>query len=247
MSRHQTVAGLRSAGIGQHRRAPEPASKEYSCHFKFLICAPAFDPTALEGQRIQTIVEEIKCDCHMVIRARTVEDAELVLQADVAVGYVLLDWGKRGPQGKMDCLVSLIRKRGLDAPIVILFCCQRLKDIPVDVLQKAGRYMFLAEETRDFIAKNVISRPKRFAKTLRTPSFGALITYVEQGNQLWTCPGHNGGVFHARSPIGRIFVQHLGKAVFRDDPDNYVLVHEGPALATQEAAKILSTEQTWSC
>jgi hypothetical protein len=26
-----------------------------------------------------------------------------------------------------------------------------------------------------------------------------------------------------------------------------VLVHEGPALAAQEAAKILSAEQTWSC
>src|SRR5215831_18642606 len=40
---------------------------------------------------------------------------------------------------------------------------------------------------------------------------------------LWTCPGHNGGVFYGRSPIGRVFMEHLGEAVFRDDLDNSVL------------------------
>ena len=73
-------------------------------------------------------------------------------------------------------------------------------------------------------------------RRLKTPFFGALVDYAERGNQLWTCPGHNGGIFYNRSPIGRIFVEHLGEAVFRDDLDNSVLelgdllVHEGPAL-----------------
>ncbi len=51
------------------------------------------------------------------------------------------------------------------------------------------------------------------------PFFGALVDYAEEGNQLWTCPGHNGGVFYSRSPIGRVFMEHLGEAVFRDDLD----------------------------
>jgi ornithine decarboxylase len=87
---------------------------------------------------------------------------------------------------------------------------------------------------------------------LKTPFFGALVDYAEQGNQLWTCPGHNGGIFYNRSPIGRIFVEHLGEAVFRDDLDNSVLelgdllVHEGPALkAQQEAAQIFGAEKTY--
>ena len=40
---------------------------------------------------------------------------------------------------------------------------------------------------------------------------------------MWTCPGHNGGVFYSRSPIDRIFLEHLGEAIFRDDLDNSVL------------------------
>ncbi|HSS87162.1 MAG TPA: amino acid decarboxylase, partial [Reyranella sp.] len=81
---------------------------------------------------------------------------------------------------------------------------------------------------------------------------GALVDYAEEGNQLWTCPGHNGGVFYSRSPIGRVFMEHLGEAVFRDDLDNSVLelgdllVHEGPALrAQQEAAAIFGAEKTY--
>ena len=79
-----------------------------------------------------------------------------------------------------------------------------------------------------------------------------MVDYAEEGNQLWTCPGHNGGVFYNRSPIGRIFVEHLGEAIFRDDLDNSVLelgdllVHEGPALRAQkEAAKIFGAERTY--
>ncbi len=225
---------------------------EYSRHFKFLICAPVFNPADLEGQRLHAIASEIERDGYGVIQARKVDDAELVIRTDAAVGCVLLDWGRRGPQGKMAGLVTLIRKRGLDMPIIILVRHQRLEDIPVDVLREADGYVFLAEETPDFIAKNLISRLRQYAATLKTPFFGALVDYAEEGNQLWTCPGHNGGVFYARSPIGRIFVQHLGEAVFRDDLDNSVLdlgdllTHEGPALAAQqEAAKIFGAERTY--
>jgi ornithine decarboxylase len=225
---------------------------EYSRHFKFLICAPAFDPADLEGQRLQAIRCEIERDGYGVIQARKIDDAELVIQTDAAVGCVLLDWGKRGPQGKMAGLVTLIRKRGLDMPIIILVRRQRLEDIPVDVLREADGYVFLAEETPDFIAKNLISRLRQYAETLKTPFFGALVDYAEEGNQLWTCPGHNGGVFYGRSAIGRIFLQHLGEAVFRDDLDNSVLdlgdllTHEGPALAAQQAAaKIFGAERTY--
>ena len=87
---------------------------------------------------------------------------------------------------------------------------------------------------------------------MKTPFFGELVDYAEEGNMLWTCPGHNGGVFYSRSPIGRIFVEHLGEAIFRDDLDNSVLelgdllTHEGPALRAQkEAAKIFGAERTY--
>jgi ornithine decarboxylase len=220
--------------------------------FTFLFCAPAFEAEALEGQRLDEIIQAIGRMGFQVVRARRVEDAEIAVQTDAAIGCMVVDWGKKGLEGKAAALINLMRRRGLEMPIVILVRRKRLEDIPVEVLDYIDGYIFLAEETPEFIARNLVSRLRHYAETLKTPFFGALVDYAEQGNQLWTCPGHNGGIFYNRSPIGRIFVEHLGEAVFRDDLDNSVLelgdllVHEGPALkAQQEAAAIFGAEKTY--
>ncbi|HEX3348387.1 MAG TPA: Orn/Lys/Arg decarboxylase N-terminal domain-containing protein, partial [Acetobacteraceae bacterium] len=225
---------------------------QFERRFKFLICAPSFPAGDMEGQRLDQIIAEIERIGFQCVRARDDDDAELVIRTDAALGCVVLDWGKRGPQGKMAALVSFIRKRGLDVPIIILVRRQRFEDIHADVLHEADGYVFIGEETPEFIAKNLSSYLRHYAETLRTPFFGALLDFAEHGSQLWTCPGHNGGVFYRRSPIGRIFVEHLGDAVFRDDLDNSVLdlgdllIHEGaPLEAQREAAKIFGAERTY--
>jgi len=220
--------------------------------FTLLVCAPAFPPDDLEGVRVHQITTEVEKLGFEVVRARRIEDAEIAVQTDAAIGCILVDWGKGGLEGKTTSLINLMRRRGLEMPIVILVRRKRFEDVPVEIMDFIDGYVFLAEETPEFIAKSLVSRIKQYAETLKTPFFGALVDYAEQGNQMWTCPGHNGGVFYNRSPIGRIFVEHLGEAVFRDDLDNSVLelgdllVHEGPALkAQQEAAVIFGAEKTY--
>src|SRR6516165_543560 len=186
------------------------------------------------------------------MRIAGIEDAEIAVKTDAAIGCMMVDWGKKGLEGKTAALINLMRRRGLDFPIILLIRNKRFEDLPVEVLDFIDGYVFISEETPPFIAKNLISRLKQYAETLKTPFFGALVDYAEEGNQLWTCPGHNGGVFYSRSPIGRIFVEHLGEAIFRDDLDNSILelgdllTHEGPALkAQQEAATIFRAERTY--
>ncbi|WP_315832033.1 Orn/Lys/Arg decarboxylase N-terminal domain-containing protein [Bradyrhizobium prioriisuperbiae] len=224
----------------------------YFQRFTFLFSAPVFDADDLEGLRLQQIMAAIEQMGFQVVKARRTEDAEISVQTDAAIGCMVVDWGKKGLEGKTASLINLMRRRGLEMPIVLLVRRKRFEDIPVEVLDFIDGYIFLAEETPEFIAKNLVSRLKQYAETLKTPFFGALTDYAEEGNQLWTCPGHNGGIFYSRSPIGRIFMEHLGEAVFRDDLDNSVLelgdllVHEGPALQAQkEAAAIFGAEKTY--
>ncbi|HWE73784.1 MAG TPA: Orn/Lys/Arg decarboxylase N-terminal domain-containing protein [Stellaceae bacterium] len=225
---------------------------EYSKRFTFLFATPTFDVDDLEGVRFNHIIDEIERSGFEVVRARKLEDAEIAVQTDAAIGCMVVDWGKKGLEGRTSALINLMRRRGLDFPIILLIRHKRFEDLPVEVLDFIDGYVFLSEETPAFIAKNLVSRLKQYADTLKTPFFGALVDYAEEGNQLWTCPGHNGGVFYSRSPIGRVFMEHLGEAVFRDDLDNSVLdlgdllTHEGPALQAQkEAAKIFGAEKTY--
>ncbi|GGC59568.1 Orn/Lys/Arg decarboxylase N-terminal domain-containing protein [Chelatococcus reniformis] len=225
---------------------------DYFRRFTFLFSTPSFDPDDLEGVRFNQIIAEIERSGFETVQARKLEDAEIAVQTDAAIGCMVVDWGKKGLEGKTAALINLMRRRGLDFPIILLIRRKRFEEVPVEVLDFIDGYIFLSEETPAFIAKNLISRLKQYAETLKTPFFGALVDYAEEGNQLWTCPGHNGGMFYSRSPIGRVFMEHLGEAVFRDDLDNSVLdlgdllTHEGPALAAQkEAAKIFGAEKTY--
>jgi arginine/lysine/ornithine decarboxylase len=225
---------------------------DYFKRFNFLFAMPTFEADDLEGIRLNQIVDEIERSGFEVVKARKLEDATIAVQTDAAIGCMVVDWGKKGLEGKTAALINLMRKRGLDFPIILLIRRKRFEDVPVEVLDFIDGYVFLSEETPPFIAKNLISRLKQYAETLKTPFFGALVDYAEEGNQLWTCPGHNGGVFYSRSPIGRVFMEHLGEAVFRDDLDNSVLdlgdllTHEGPALQAQkEAAQIFGAEKTY--
>ena len=224
----------------------------FSQRFSFLFSAPSFDADDLEGLRVQQIMAAIERLGFQIVRARRMEDAEIAVQTDAAIGCLVVDWGKKGLEGKAASLINLMRRRGLEMPIVLLVRRARFEDVPVEVLDFIDGYVFLAEETPEFIARNLVSRLTQYAETLKTPFFGALVDYAEEGNQLWTCPGHNGGVFYSRSPIGRIFKEHLGDAIFRDDLDNSILelgdllTHEGPALRAQkEAATIFKAERTY--
>src|SRR5271156_4963170 len=237
---------------GAPRRSDLVPTMNYFQRFTFLFSAPTFDADDLEGLRFNQIIAAIERMGFQVTKARRLEDAEIAVQTDAAIGCMVVDWGKKGLEGKTASLINLMRKRGLEMPIMILVRRKRFEDIPVEVLDFIDGYVFLAEETPEFIAKNLVSRLKQYAETLKTPFFGELVDYSEEGNQLWTCPGHNGGIFYSRSPIGRIFVEHLGEAIFRDDLDNSVLelgdllTHEGPALAAQkEAAAIFGAEKTY--
>src|ERR1700733_8549097 len=213
----------------------------FAQRFTFLFAAPTFESEDLEGLRVQQIIAAIQRLGFQVVRAPRIEDAELAVQTDAAIGCLVVDWGKKGLEGKSASLINLMRRRG-----------RRFEDVPVEVLDFIDGYVFLAEETPEFIARNLVSRLTQYAETLKTPFFGALADYAEQGNQLWTCPGHNGGIFYSRSPIGRIFMEHLGEAIFRDDLDNSIielgdlLTHEGPALIAQkEAAAVFGAEKTY--
>src|SRR4051812_2212057 len=116
------------------RRPCRSLPMEYARRFKLLVCAPNFDETDLEGARLREILQRIEGSGYAVTRARRDDDAELVIRTDAALGCIIVDWGKKGLQGKSAALISLVRKRGLDVPIIVLVRRHRLEDIPVEVL-----------------------------------------------------------------------------------------------------------------
>lgn len=224
----------------------------FEAMFRFLFVIDSDAMGDIEQQYLAGIRTGITARDVRVSNAANLEDAMLAVTADASIGGILVEWGGDTKFGDVSAFIKMVRHRGLEMPIFLLTRRHKLQDIHADTLRMISGYVFTAEDTPEFIAKNLVDHLVRYAESLKTPFFGAMVDYAEQGNQLWTCPGHNGGVFYRKSPIGNIFVQHMGEAVFRNDLDNSVvelgdlLTHEGPAQqAEAEAAKIFGAERTY--
>jgi DNA-binding response OmpR family regulator len=85
-----------------------------------LFAAPAFDADDLEGVRFNQIISEIERSGFEVIKAHRLEDAEIAVKTNSASGCMVVDWGKKGLEGKTAALINLMRRRGLDFPIILL-------------------------------------------------------------------------------------------------------------------------------
>ena len=107
--------------------------------------------------RVEEIIAAIEKSGFSVVRARRLEDAEIAVQTDAAIGCMVVDRGKKGLEGKTASLINLMRRRGLDFPIIMLVRRKRFEDIPVEVLDFIDGWVFLAEETPELIAKNLVS------------------------------------------------------------------------------------------
>ena len=224
----------------------------YDQMFGFLFCCALPFPAALASSRLQRIVDELTRLGYGTTITATPAAACSAIRSDAAMGTVLVEWSLTESEAEVETFVRFVRERGLDVPIFILVERHLLQEIPVTVLGQVTGYIFVEEDTPEFVARNLVSHLRTYVDSLKTPFFGAMVDYAEQANQMWTCPGHNGGVFYQKSPIGRAFVKHMGEAIFRNDIDNSVtelgdlLVHEGPALAAEKAAaRIFGADRTY--
>lgn len=224
----------------------------FETHFRVLICSELLDTDSTDAVHLRDIADHLMQLGFSTVYAHSTEDGEAAIQSDAAFGCLLFDWGDAVWQAHVKAIITKLRLRGMVAPIFVLVRRHLFSEIPTEILEQVTGTIFLFEDMPDFIAKNLSSHIEIYAQTLKTPFFGALVDYADAGNQMWTCPGHNGGIFYWKSPIGRLFVEHLGEAIFRNDIDNSVvemgdlLTHEGPALrAEREAAAIFGAERTY--
>lgn len=220
--------------------------------FRFLFAVETADRSMTEKRHLDGITEAIVARNFSITFTSDLADAMEAVTADAAIGCILVEWGASAAFGEVEDFIGWVRDRGLEMPILLLTRRHKFQEIGANALRHVAGYVFAGEDTPEFIAKNLIDHLARYAESLKTPFFGAMVDYAEQGNQLWTCPGHNGGVFYRKSPIGHAFVEHLGEAVFRNDLDNSVvelgdlLVHEGPARRAEiAAAEIFGAERTY--
>ncbi|HHS7462600.1 TPA: ornithine decarboxylase SpeF [Salmonella enterica] len=124
--------------------------------------------------------------------------------------------------------------------------------VPPEYLSRISGVFEYNESRAAFYGRQLETAANHYETQLRPPFFRALVDYVNQGNSAFDCPGHQGGEFFRRHPVGNQFVEYFGETLFRSDLCNAdvamgdLLIHEGaPCIAQQHAAKIFNADKTY--
>ncbi len=197
------------------------------------------------GQENQFVADIIERDLDFDTRVVADDQVEEAIRGGADCGAIVVS------RASAEAAIKAREERGLRMPIFLL--SRRKEETFLASYLKSLHGVVIADlETRDFYEKRLLAAIESYAESLLTPFFGALMSYDYDANRSWACPGHQGGQMFMRHPVGRLFFQHMGENIFRDDICNAMvslgdlLIHEGPALnAQQSAAKVFGSDRTY--
>ena len=195
------------------------------------------------------------CD---VVRSLSFEDGHAIVGFDASLRAVLVNWhlGADGKAGQKEAaaLLEKLRVRQPKVPVFLTADRKLLKgSITLEVAEMIDEFVWLLEDTADFVAGRVMAAIERYRAQLLPPYARALALYSQLREHSWSAPGHQGGIAFTKLPAGRAFFDFLGENVFRIDMGiergalGSLLDHTGVVAESEKyAARVFGAHRSYS-
>lgn len=189
-----------------------------------------------------------------VIVSETPLDARAVIASDPELQGVLLHYNEDDEQcpSKLCNILLDLRSRNHEVPVFLLSNRYKASAVPSDILDKVSDFIWILEDTSDFIAGRILAAAERYREFVLPPMFKALAEFSKVHEYSWHTPGHTGGTGFLKSPAGRAFFNFFGEPVFRSDLSISVgelgslLDHSGPIGESEKyAARVFGADRTY--
>ena len=186
-----------------------------------LIIDDEFSDASAAGDALRALISALEELEVGAITAASYEDGWQRFLADPSIGCVVVDWDltQQRTDGShlVTVLIQSIRRRNEAIPILLATDRLGVEAIPVAILGAIDGYIWVSEDTPDFMAGRIRRQIEHYVTQLTPPFFRALSQYAHEYHYAWHTPGHMGGVAFLRSAAGRQFFDFYGENVFRAD------------------------------
>jgi len=201
-----------------------------------LIATDELNDQTADGRAFRALVEELASRNVEVVTSTSADDARAVVASDAAIQCVLLDWDLESGMAHEAAasVLAEIRSRNARVPIFLLADRSSVSSMSAEVLQNADDFIWMLEDTTNFIAGRIVAAIQRYRDQILPPMFSALVRFAATHEYSWHTPGHAGGTAFLKSPVGRAFFDFFGESVLRSDLSISVaelgslLDHSGP-------------------
>jgi arginine decarboxylase len=211
-----------------------------------------------QGRAIQRIIDGLKLFGIRIGEVASPADARAAFAALPELECILINWNLGGDtERKHKETAELIHEiRRLNETIPIFLMAEPPKEstkaLSLDLVRQINEYVWVMEDTPEFIAGRITAAAKRYQDRLLPPFFGEMVRFSRDFEYSWHTPGHAGGTAFRKSPSGRAFFNFFGEQLFRSDLSISVgelgslLDHSGPVgEAEKYAAKVFGADMTY--
>lgn len=189
-----------------------------------------------------------------VIVSDTPQDARSVIASDPTIQCVLLNYDETDEQcpSKLCKILQELRTHDENLPVFLMSNRYKASAIPSDILDKVSDFIWILEDTTDFISGRIMAATERYREFVLPPMFKALAEFSKVHEYSWHTPGHTGGTGFLKSPAGRAFFDFFGEPIFRSDLSISVgelgslLDHSGPIGESEKyTARVFGADRTY--
>lgn len=203
---------------------------------KVLVYFEGLNQANAVSRAVKNLVQDLEAKEVKVIVAETKDDAIAIIASDPSLQAVML---KIDEHDKVCCqraeeVLDLLRTRNQNVPVFLMSSRRVASEIPVGILEKVNDFIWIMEDTADFISGRIIAAIKRYREFVLPPMFKALAKFAQVHEYSWHTPGHTGGTGFLKAPAGRAFFNFFQEPIFRSDLSISVgelgslLDHSGP-------------------
>jgi arginine decarboxylase len=210
------------------------------------------------GRAVESLAVALDSRSIDVTRALSFEDGLAIVSFDASLRAVMLNWDLGADRAETHAqatrLLHKLRERHANVPVFLLADRERAKgSVTIEVAEMVDEFVWLLEDTTDFVAGRVVAAIHRYQSQLLPPYARALATYAQLREHSWSAPGHQGGIAFTKHPAGRAFFDFMGENLFRTDMGiergalGSLLDHTGPVADSERyAARVFGAHRSYS-
>ena len=231
-----------------------PSRSSLKLSMRILLSYSSVEASSAAGRALADLTLDLRRREIDVVISGGADDTEAILQSDPSIQGLILDWylGQGTQHQDATRVLNTARICSENLPIFLLSNRSAASRIPVEAMTKADDFIWLLEDTTDFIGGRIASAVVNYRKSVLPPMFAALVEFSRTYEYSWHTPGHTGGTGFLTSPSGRAFFEFFGESMFRSDLSISVgdlgslLDHSGPIGAGERyAAKVFGADRTY--
>jgi len=220
-----------------------------------LVIDDELNENTASSRALRALIEDLEARDVRVEKALTPDDAKAIASSDTAIQCVLLDWDFKNDKGHVQAaeVLAFIRAKNARLPIFLLTSRSAASSISTEAMQQSDDFIWLLEDTTDFVAGRIIAATQRYREQVLPPMFKALVDFSRVYEYSWHTPGHTGGTAFLKAPAGRAFFEFFGESMFRSDLSISVgqlgslLDHSGPiGEGERYAARVFGAHRTYT-